>query len=119
VTAAAHEFIGDTVVDRPFKIWYRLDTTERPYKNISSTYLWGWSLVNEEMPALKPAEAEMITPGLQLVLLVKDPAEAESARTALRRFEVDFVPKAQRQFGAGDVMLWVIIADTVPLPHGP
>jgi hypothetical protein len=109
LTASVHRFIGQHLDrKRPLRMWYMLPGgTGRPFRNISSTYLWGWILVNEEMPSLAVAQAASLVPDTQLVLLVADRRETDEARQALGKFGLDYVPEVQQQFGPRDSPFWV------------
>ena len=47
----------------------------------------------------------------QLVLLVNNPGEVDVARAALQKFDLDYAPAAQKQFGPTDAGFWVVIGD--------
>jgi hypothetical protein len=64
-------------------MWYRVVTGEpRPYRNISSSYLWGYVLVNEAMPSLEPNATAALDAKVQLVLMAANQREVEAARWA-------------------------------------
>jgi hypothetical protein len=67
--------------------------------------------VNEDLPSLSEREAASLTPGAQLVLLVPDLADADTARGVLRKFEFDYTVREQKQFGPADATFWVVIGD--------
>jgi hypothetical protein len=113
-TALAHRYIAAHATDHPLRVWYRLTPdTERPFKSIASTYLWGYVLVNEAMPELSQQQAATLVPGSRLVLLLSDAADAEAARSGLRAFGFDYEPVAQRQFGDGEAGFSIVIANLV------
>ena len=113
LTASAHAFIGQHLDrNKGLRMWYRISAGEpRPFRNISSTYLWGWTLINEEMPSLLESQVASIQSVTQLVLLVGDRAETDAARQALQRFGLAYAPRVQRRFGVGGSTLWVVIGD--------
>jgi len=121
LTVSAHRFIGQHLdLNRPLRTWYMIAAGEqRPFRNISSTYLWGWALVNEAMPALESSQAATLAPTTQLVSLVADHAQMDAARQALRRFGLDYTVEVERQFGAGDSTFWVVIGGVSRIAQFP
>jgi hypothetical protein len=113
LTVSAHKFIGRHLdPSRALRMWYALTPSEaRPLKNISSTYLWGWTLINEAMPSLDYAQAASLAPNTQLVMMAAEAQEVEAARQSLRKFGFDYVPRIQQQFGRPETTFWVIIGD--------
>ena len=111
LTVSAHRFIGQHLDhSRGLRFWYLLGPGEpRPYRNISSTYLWGWTLVNEAMPSLDAAQAATLVPDTQLVVLADTGAEVDAAREALRKSGFDYATRVAREFGAPDRSFWVVI----------
>jgi hypothetical protein len=45
------------------------------------------------------------------VLLVPDPGDADVAKGALRKFDYDYTPRVQKQFGPANASFWVVIGD--------
>jgi hypothetical protein len=111
LTVSAHRFIAQHLNrSRGLRFWYSLGVGEpRPYRNISSTYLWGWTLVNEAMPSLDAAQAATLVPDAQLVVLADTGAEVDAARQALRKSGFDYGTRVEREFGAPDRSFWVVI----------
>ncbi len=113
-TVGAHRFVVSQIGGEAPKFWYALSPTEpRPFKSISSTFLWGYSLINEQMPILTGAQAATLRAGSRLVLLVPTPADAEVAREPLRRAGFDYSLVTHREFGEGPTALSVVIVDLV------
>src|SRR5262249_49899358 len=99
-TVRAHRFIAANVARKPVRMWYTAPSRDAPpFRSISSTYLWAYVLINEELPALGADAAKTIVPGSRLVLLMRQPAEAQLARAALQRFGFDFTVVARQDFG--------------------
>ncbi len=113
MTVSAHRFIGEHLDERRrLRVWYKLVPGEpRPFKNISSTYLWGWSLINEAMPSLEPAHIGTLEPGSQLLMMTTSPGEVDTARQALRKVGFEYVPRVRQAFGRRDAHFWVSIGD--------
>lgn len=113
LTVSAHRFIGQHVDhSRDFRFWYSLAPGEpRPFRNISSTYLWGWTLVNEAMPSLDAAQAASLVPDTQLIVLADTGADVDAARQALRKSGFDYASRVQHEFGAPDASFWVVIGE--------
>jgi hypothetical protein len=111
VTVSAHRFIGQHLDrNRGLRLWYSLAPGEpRPFRSISSTYLWGWTLVNEAMPSLDAAQAASLVPDAQLVVLADTGAEVDAARETLRKSGFDYATRTAREFGASDRSFWVVI----------
>jgi hypothetical protein len=113
-TAGAHRFITRHVDSRPVRFWSSAATrSSPPFRSVSSTYLWGWVLINEELPVLTRSQAATLQPGTRLVLLLERQAEADAARAALREFGFDYAVVAEDQFGRGSRTFRVVIADLV------
>jgi hypothetical protein len=94
------------------RFWYQAPSgSAPPFRAIASTYLWGWVLVNEEMPHLTGQEAETIDPDSRLVLLINRQAEADDARTALGRSGFGYTVIAHQTFDSGGHPFTVLIAD--------
>ena len=121
LTVSAHRFIGQNLDHgRALRFWYSLGPREpRPYRNISSTYLWGWTLVNEAMPSLDAAQAASLVPDTQLVVLADTGAEVDAARQALRKSGFDYATRVAREFGARDRSFWVVIGRLSRAEPGP
>jgi len=113
VTASAHRFINQHLDrTRRLRVWYTLTPGEsRPFRNISSTYLWGWSIVNESMPTLEPAQAASLNLDSQLMVMAADRSEIDAARRVLEKAGLDYAPRAQQEFGIPGSTFWVLIGD--------
>lgn len=114
IVVSAHRYLWEHLDNnRVLSMWYALAPDEkRPLRSIASTYLWAWRLVNEDLPRLNEQEAtDMLTRDGQLVLLVPDPGAAEAAKGALRKFDYNYTPQDQKQFGPADASFWVVIGD--------
>ena len=111
LTVSVHRFIGQHLDHkRDLRFWYSLVRGEhRPFRNISSTYLWGWTLVNEAMPSFDAAQAATLAPDAQLVVLADTGAEVDAARQALRKSGFDYATRTAREFGASGRSFWVVI----------
>jgi hypothetical protein len=124
IVVRAHRFIDQNLVrGRPVRLWYDVATAGgRPYVALSSTYLWGWVLVNERLPTLEREQAVTLAAGTRLVIFVPDSLGAEAASAALNRQGYRFVPIAAEQFGRGDTLFTVVVGDLSPtrvqLPSG-
>ena len=111
---SAHRYLWEHLDNnRTLSMWYALAPEEkRPLRSIASTYLWAWRLVNENLPMLNEKEAtDMLTPNGQLVLFVPDPGDADAVKEALRKFDYDYTPRDQKQFGPASASFWVVIGD--------
>ncbi len=53
----------------------------------------------------------MLTPDAQLVLLVPDLGDTDMVKGALRKFDFDYTPREQKQFGPANAPFWVVIGD--------
>ena len=107
-----HRFIDRNIVGRPVRFWYDLPSdSTAPFRAISSTYLWQYALLNEQMPNLTKQEAALLKSDTRLVLLVPTVERAEIARPVLRTFGFDFSIVTHRQFGKNDFPFVVVIAD--------
>jgi hypothetical protein len=117
VTASVHEYIRQHLdPNRSFRMWYRVVTGEpRPYRNISSSYLWGYVLVNEAMPSLEPNATAALDAKVQLVLMAANQREVEAARAALQKVGFVYSPQVQQEFGSPDVRFQVIIGGLSPV----
>ena len=62
-------------------------------------------LVNENLPSVSESEAASLTPNAQLVLLVPDLGDTDVARGVLRKFDFDYTPREQMQFGSAGALL--------------
>jgi hypothetical protein len=114
----AHRFIGTYIDKSATRFWYRLLPHEMPpFRSIASTYLWGWVLVNEDMPLLTTEQVATLRPGTHLVLLLNREEEQMEARAALRRFGFDYSVVALRRFGAGSQAYSVLVAELGRLPQ--
>ena len=111
---SAHRYLWEHLDNnRVLATWYSFAADDaRPLRSIASTYLWAWRLVNEELPALNEKQvATMLTPNAQLVLLVPDLGDADMVKGALRKFDYDYTPREQKQFGPNTASFWVVIGD--------
>jgi hypothetical protein len=111
-TVAAHRFIAAHVAAQPLRFWYRIQPDERPpFRSIASTYLWGYVLVNEELPNLSQTEATTFLPGSRFVLLVDGSDQLGNAQASARRYGFDLSVVSRREFSAGPSAFTVVIAD--------
>lgn len=111
-TVAAHRFIEEHVKDHRMRIWSTDPRgTLRPIIGVASTYLWGYSLVNYELPSLKAEEAAVLAADTRLVFLTPRFEDVEQARAPLQRFGFEFDIIAQREFGKGALALAVVVAN--------
>lgn len=101
ITVSAHRYLWEHLDNnRRLTMWYALPPNEkRPFRSIASTYLWVWALVNENLPTLSASEADSLTPNAQLVLLVPDLRDTDVVKGVLRKFDFDYTPREQMQFG--------------------
>jgi hypothetical protein len=113
LTVSVHRYIKEHLTaTRPLAMWYALaDAGRRPFRDIASSYLWGYVIFNEELPSLDESKAAAVLAGTQLVLLVRDPADIDAARAALQKFALDYTPVAQKEFGPTDAAFWVVVGD--------
>jgi hypothetical protein len=114
IVVSAHRYLWEHLDNnRVLSMWYALSPDEqRPLRSIASTYLWAWRLVNENLPMLTEKEVtDMLTRDGQLVLLVNDPGEADVVKAALRKFDYDYTPQDQKQFGPASASFWVVVGD--------
>jgi hypothetical protein len=116
VTVAAHRFIASHIGHDAVRLWYRVhDEDQPPFRSIASTYLWGWVLVNEDLPQLTDAQAKTMRPDAKLVLLVSDESETVDARETLRRYGFGSAIIARQTFRQSGQSFSVVIADLVRL----
>jgi hypothetical protein len=113
LTVAVDRFIEQYLDPKlRLRMWYAITPREpRPYRNISSTYLWGYILLNEAMPSLDSTQAASIVRDQQLVLLAADSNEVDAAQRALYKFGYVYVPRVQREFAAGESSFLVVIGE--------
>ena len=113
ITVSAHRYLWEHLDNnRRLAMWYTLSPDEkRPYRSIASTYLWVLMLVNENLPTLSESETEPLTPNGQLVLLIPDPSETELVKEAFRKFDFEYTPREQKQFGPATAGFWVVVGD--------
>jgi hypothetical protein len=110
----AHRFIAQHLGDRALRVWSsQPNVGTPPFRAISSTYLWGWVLVNETLPLLSGTEAATLQPGTRMVLLMNRQGEADQARESLRQFGFDLGVVAQEDFGPATRPFRVVVADLV------
>jgi hypothetical protein len=118
-TVRAHRFIASQLGHQPFRIWSRTPTLlSPPYRSISATYLWGFVIVNEELPRLTEKEARSFEPATRLAILVDRDAEAQEAVTSMRAFGLDYVNTRREQFGQDGRPFIVIVGDVVSAQPG-
>jgi len=112
LTVSVHDFILQHLDrNRPLRMWYTIVAGEpRPFRNISSSYLWGYVLFNEAMPALEPIQAS-IEPTAQLVLMAATQPEIDTARQALGKLGLTYSPRVQKEFGRRNATFQVIIGN--------
>jgi hypothetical protein len=114
LTASVHDFVVQHLdPNRVLRMWYTITAGEpRPYRNVSSTFLWGYALLNEVMPTLEKSTL-MNPPSDQtrLVLMVPNDKELNVARQALSDAGFDYTPVAQREFGPSNATFQVVIGD--------
>ena len=113
----AYRFIG-THLDGPTRFWYRLTPQDAPpLRAIASTYLWGFVLVNEDMPRLTGDQAATLRTDTRLVFLVERQTELDAARAALQRFGWDYSIVTEQRFGIGHQSCTVVIAALTRAPQ--
>ncbi len=112
LTVSVHDFILQHLdQNRPVRMWYTIIAGEpRPFRNISSSYLWGYVLFNEAMPALEPVQAS-IEPTAQLVLMAATQPEIDAARQALGKLGLTYAPRVQKEFGRRNATFQVILGN--------
>jgi len=109
---AAHRFIDSQIQGRVLRLWSSDPRgNNRPIMGTASTYLWIFSLVNDELPRLDAQEATVLAKGRRLVMLVPTAPDAEAARAPLRQFGYELDVVGARTFGAGDQAMSVVVAD--------
>ena len=114
LTATVHDFIYQHLdFNRKIRMWYSLRPGEpRPYRGISSTFLWGYVLLNEAMPSLEPSTLiNQLVPEERLVLMAATEQEIDDARQALLKAKFDHVPVVRGEFGAPGETFHVVIGD--------
>jgi hypothetical protein len=113
-TAFAHRFITANVGDRTVRIWSVPPSYwSPPFRSIAGTYLWGWVLVNEDLPRLTEQEAVSFEPATRLVMLVNRDADAEDAVASMRARGLDFVNARRAEFEEPARRFLVIVGDVV------
>ena len=111
---SVHEFIREHLgQSRSLRMWYAMPPGEpRPYRSISSTYLWGHVLLNESMPSLESSTLiNRPSTEVPLVLMAGDGREIDAARLALLKVGLSYTPTAQKQFGPRNATFQVIIGN--------
>src|SRR5262249_61420064 len=99
---------------RPMRIWSAVPSNDMPpYRAVSSTFLWGYTLINEQLPRLTSDQVRSIPASVRHIQLVSDPAQAEAGRAELKRAGIDSVVVAQSYFGRAGNKILVVVADIV------
>src|SRR5262249_46729564 len=99
------------------RFWYDYEgNPTRPLRAISSTFFWGFSLLNERLPSLTPNEASALPANARLVFLVPAMQDFERARESLRMHGLDVDVSGHRTCGEGDSLVAVVLADVSRLP---
>jgi len=114
LTVAVHDFIYQHLdFNRKISMWYSLKPGElRPYRGISSTYLWAYVVLNEAMPSLERSTL-MNKPDDQtrLILMATNDKEIDVARQSLLKAGYRYEPVVQQEFGPRDATFQVVIGD--------
>jgi hypothetical protein len=110
---SADRFVDRHVADRTLRFWYDATSPNRPFRSISSTYFWSYTLLNEQMPRLTADEAATLPPNTRFVLLVPVEADVLAARRSLQKYGLDLSLIDQHRFGTDDRELSVVIADLI------
>jgi len=106
--AIAKSFQAVRSVEPSVKVlfWYRLDEPMGSfYRSVASTYLWGYSVVNERFPSLEkgPDLLQIPRANMPLVILTNDQDAFPRAETALRQFGLGAQLIAERRIEEGPV----------------
>jgi len=114
LTVSVHDFILEHLDPaRRLRMWYTITAGEpRPYRNISSTFLWGYVLLNEAMPVLERSTLRnRPNDETRLVVMAATEKEIDAAVQALQKVLYRFEPVARREFGPPDARFHVVIGD--------
>jgi hypothetical protein len=111
-TVRAARFIERNLRLHKPRFWYDNQiVTKPPARAIASTYFWGFSLVNENMPALTAEEAAALPRDALLVFLLPVGRTLEAALATLRQHGSEASIVAQNQFGTGESSVLIVLAD--------
>jgi hypothetical protein len=111
-TAAIHRFVDSVVGQREFRMWTPNPlATNMPILATTSSFLWGYVLVNEQFPNLTAEQASRLHKNTALVLLLPNAQDAERSHAPLRQHGYDFSAVSTRTFGSGDMAVSVVIGD--------
>lgn len=84
--------------------WYQADETMgNYYRAVASTYLWGYTLLNERFPSLDGADTHIPAVQNQIVILSNDAAAFQKAATALRQRGYTVQIIAERRIQGGSI----------------
>ena len=82
---AANRLVSPYIAERPHKFWYSKHAPlANDYLAISSTFLWQYSLVNDELPTLTKEQAQTLHNYDRLLLMTEEAAEVIKAQAALQ-----------------------------------
>jgi hypothetical protein len=109
----AHRFIGNQTSGKELRFWYGGNSPGTGLRrSISSTYLWGYRLLNEDWPQLKESEAAGLS-GKRLVALLEHPNDVDTTVQALKSWGLSVDHTVVREIGAEDARVYVLMTNPV------
>jgi hypothetical protein len=113
----AHRLVAaDTADGKLLRFWYNGYGGDAAFlRGVSSTYLWGFRLLSEEWPALKPEEA-ITLPGKRLVLLLSHRSDLDQTLTMLKTRGLGAEQISTHDVGAGDAYICVVTLTPIAAP---
>lgn len=115
---SASRFIGRYNADIRSRFWYSLGapSDNHIFRPIASTFLFGYSLLNENFPDLTTTDGKpsQIAPGERIVILTSEGEDAVAMTGAVfARRHMELSPVAHEFIQSGSVGLNVVIADVL------
>lgn len=113
LTADAHRFLQKVRGEKELRFWYdhREPLCPLIFRSISSTYLWGYRLLNENFPELPAEQAALLHSNKNLVVLQPSIQSNEKVEQVLLKLGFVASISDTKTFGDGDLQFRVDIYD--------
>jgi hypothetical protein len=113
LTCNAHRFIKDHEGSRKLRFWYDFNNPlgKKIFRSISSTYLWGYSMLNEKYPSIDEKDTAFLDPSSRLVVLQPEDKFPQKGIAALAAKGICLIPIGSHNFKKNNISFGVFLFD--------
>ncbi len=101
--------------DRQLLVWYDSHETKQDVlAGLSSLYLWGWTLVNNDLPKLPPSSIDRVGSGSDILVISTGPVANAKARSALNQAGFAITGDRETRVSDGPLALYLGLLNVFP-----